>query len=74
MIEGGTPNTLFRRGVNKNSLPPGTEILVDGYQAKDGTMKGERQGHHVSGRTQTVHRLDRHRCAWRSAADAEMSR
>ena len=39
MIEGGTPNTLFRRGVNKNSLPPGTEILVDGYQAKDGTMK-----------------------------------
>ena len=39
MIEGGTPNTLFRRGVNKNSLPAGTEILVDGYQAKDGTMK-----------------------------------
>lgn len=40
MIEGGTPNTLFRRGVNKNSLPPGTEIIVDGYQAKDGTLKG----------------------------------
>ena len=39
MIEGGTPNTLFRRGVNKNSLPPGTEILVDGYQAKDGANR-----------------------------------
>jgi len=39
MIEGGTPNTLFRRGVNKNSLPFGTAIVVDGYQAKDGTMK-----------------------------------
>jgi hypothetical protein len=40
MIEGGTPNTLFRRGVNKNSLPYGTTIIVDGYQAKDGTLKG----------------------------------
>ena len=39
MIEGGTPNTLFRRGFNKNSLVPGTEIVVDGYQAKDGTNK-----------------------------------
>jgi hypothetical protein len=40
MIEGGTPNTLFRRGVTKNSLPAGTVIVVDGYQAKDGTLKG----------------------------------
>ena len=39
MIEGGTPNTLFRRGFTKNSLLPGTEIVVDGYQAKDGSMK-----------------------------------
>ncbi len=37
MIEGGTPNTLLRRGFTKNSLPAGTEILVDGYQAKDGS-------------------------------------
>jgi len=36
MIEGGTPNTLLRRGINKNSLPAGTEIVVDGYQAKAG--------------------------------------
>ena len=39
MIEGGTPNTLFRRGFTKDSLQVGTEIVVDGYQAKDGTNK-----------------------------------
>src|SRR5205823_13080947 len=40
MIEGGTPNTLVRRGFTKNSLAIGTEIKVDGYQAKDGSMRG----------------------------------
>lgn len=39
MIEGGTPNTLLRRGFTKKSLLPGTEIVVEGYQAKDGSMK-----------------------------------
>ncbi len=39
MIEGGTPNTLFRRGFTKTSLLPGTVIVVDGYQAKDGSQK-----------------------------------
>ena len=39
MIEGGTPNTLLRRGFTKNSLLPGTEIVIDGYQAKDGSQK-----------------------------------
>lgn len=39
MVEGGTPNTLFRRGVNKDSLKVGTEILIDGYQAKDGSRR-----------------------------------
>ena len=39
MIEGGTPNTLLRRGFTKNSLPIGTEILVDGYQSKDGSLR-----------------------------------
>ena len=39
MIEGGTPNTLFRRGVNRNTLPVGTEVLVDGYRAIDGSNK-----------------------------------
>jgi hypothetical protein len=36
MIEGGSPNSLFRNGFDKTSLPEGTEILVEGYQAKDG--------------------------------------
>jgi hypothetical protein len=35
MVEGGTPNTLLRAGINKNSIPIGTEIKVRGYQAKD---------------------------------------
>ena len=39
MIEGGTPNTLFRRGLTKTSLLPGTVIVVDGYQAKDGSQR-----------------------------------
>jgi hypothetical protein len=39
MIEAGTPNVLFRRGFTKDSLAPGTEILVDGYQAKDGSNR-----------------------------------
>jgi hypothetical protein len=39
MIEGGTPNTLFRRGFTKNSLLPGTVIVIDGYQAKDGSLR-----------------------------------
>ena len=38
-IEAGTPNVLFRRGVTKQSLMPGTEIVVDGYQAKDGSHR-----------------------------------
>jgi hypothetical protein len=37
MIEAGTPNTLFRRGFTKDSLKIGTEVLVDGYQSKDGS-------------------------------------
>ena len=39
MIEGGTPNTLLRRGLTKNALPEGTEILVDGYKAKNGSNR-----------------------------------
>ena len=35
MVEGGTPNTLLRRGLTRNSLVPGTLIVVDGYQSKD---------------------------------------
>jgi hypothetical protein len=39
MIEGGSPNALIRQGITKSSLPIGTELLVDGYQAKDGANR-----------------------------------
>jgi hypothetical protein len=39
MIEGGAPNALLRRGWNRNSLPPGTEISVQGFRAKDGSLR-----------------------------------
>ena len=35
-VEGGAPNALLRRGWNRTSVPPGTEIVVEGYRAKDG--------------------------------------
>lgn len=39
MVEGGAPTVLFRRGFSKTSLQAGTQIVVDGYRAKDGTNK-----------------------------------
>ena len=39
MIEAGTPNVLFRRGLNKNSVAVGSEIVVEGFQAKDSSFK-----------------------------------
>jgi hypothetical protein len=38
-IEGGTPNTLLRQGFTKESLKIGTTILVEGYRAKDRSMR-----------------------------------
>lgn len=38
MVEGGTPNVLLRRGLRRDCLTPGTEIIVDGYQAKDHSL------------------------------------
>ena len=35
MVEGGTPNTLLRSGITRDSLKAGTEIVVRGYQSKD---------------------------------------
>ncbi|MEX1033386.1 MAG: DUF6152 family protein [Cellvibrionaceae bacterium] len=35
MVEGGTPNTLLRNGINRNSLKLGTDVIVRGYQSKD---------------------------------------
>src|SRR5271169_2345704 len=39
MIEGGSPNALLRRGFTKHSLEPGSQIIVEGYQAKDGANR-----------------------------------
>ena len=38
MVEGGSPNSLLRRGVTRDSLKVGTEVVVDGYQARDHTL------------------------------------
>ena len=47
MIEAGSPNILLRRGFTKEALVPGTEIVVDGYQSKDGS-------HRANGRDLTL--------------------
>ena len=39
MIEAGSPNSLFRRGIDKNTVKPGMEVVVDGYQARDGSRR-----------------------------------
>jgi Family of unknown function (DUF6152) len=39
MIEGGSPNALLRRGIDRNTLPIGTVIIVDGYGSRDGANK-----------------------------------
>jgi hypothetical protein len=39
MVEGGTPNTLFRRGFTRESVKTGMEITVEGYRAKNGANR-----------------------------------
>ena len=39
MIEGGPPNALFRRGITQESLPVGTQVIVEGFRARDGSMR-----------------------------------
>ena len=39
-FEGGSPNSLIRRGVTRNTLPVGTELIVNGYQVRSGENKG----------------------------------
>jgi len=39
MIEAGSPNVLLRRGINKNTVVKGTQVVVEGYQSKDGSMR-----------------------------------
>lgn len=38
-VEGGAPSALLRRGWNRNSLPPGTKVTVDGFAARDGDTR-----------------------------------
>jgi hypothetical protein len=39
MVEGGSPNALLRLGFAKSALPPGSEVVVEGFQAKDGSNR-----------------------------------
>ena len=39
MIEAGSPNSLFRRGINKDTVRVGMQVVVDGYQARDGSRR-----------------------------------
>jgi Family of unknown function (DUF6152) len=39
LVEGGSPNQLIRLGVTKSTITVGTELTIEGYQAKDGTNK-----------------------------------
>lgn len=39
MIEGGPPNALFRRGFTRDALPVGSEIIIEGFRAKDGSLR-----------------------------------
>ena len=54
MIEAGTPNTLFRRGFTKNSLLPGTEVLIDGYQSRRWFVEGQRKRSHAAQRSDAL--------------------
>ena len=66
MVEGGTPNTLLRRGITRDSLAGNPEVVVDGYQTRDHTLHArQRPQHHVHGRPQAVHGFVGHRRAER---------
>jgi hypothetical protein len=47
MIEAGSPNTLVRRGMTRDSIPPGTEVVVFGYRHRNGS-------HAANGRNVTL--------------------
>jgi hypothetical protein len=39
MLEAGSPNVLVRRGFSKAAIPKGTEVIFEGFQAKDGSNR-----------------------------------
>lgn len=43
-VEGGSPSVLFRAGWTRDSLPPGTRVVVQGFQAKDGSLRANSRG------------------------------
>ena len=53
-VEGGAPNALLRRGWNRNSVPLGTEIVVQGYQAKERIEQGKWPGRDTGQRYEVV--------------------
>jgi hypothetical protein len=61
MVEGGTPNTLQRNGITRDTISVGTVIVVSGYQAKDGRKR-------ANGRDITFPTAAR--CSWARPAPA----
>src|SRR2546426_11204402 len=53
-VEAGTPNVLFRRGFTKDALKAGTENVVDGYRAKDGSRRANGTGRTIPDRRWVV--------------------
>ncbi|WP_428097769.1 DUF6152 family protein [Candidatus Rariloculus sp.] len=43
-IEGGSPSVLMRQGWTRDSLPAGTKIRVEGFGAKDGSLRAQSRG------------------------------
>ena len=73
MVEAGTPNTLLRRGIHRNSVPIGTEVVVDGYQSKGSVYAGQRPQHDVCQRPDDVHGIQRHgRTTGRRGSDGRL--
>ena len=56
MVECGSPNIMLRRGFTKRSLEVGSDIVVQGYQAKNGAYARQRQQRDVLGRQEAVRR------------------
>ena len=44
MVEGGSPSVLMRQGWNRDSLPAGTKVRVEGFGAKDGSLRAQSRG------------------------------
>ena len=65
MVEGGTPNTLQRVGITRDSIKIGTVIVVAGYQGQGRPPAGQRPRHHVPRRPHAVHGVVGHRRAAR---------